>query len=255
MRPIKVQDLYNFNNKIAFITGSGRGIGAEIALRMAEAGASVAVTYNQSREAAEGVCKEIAERGKISRLIHIDVSDPLSITSALEQAKEYFGRIDILVNNSAIYSKVPAVDLPVSDWDLKFDVNVRGAFLIAREAVRLMPSGSSIINISSFDGIHPGIGNIHYRASKAALEMMARCLALEFAPLKIRVNCIAPGVIDSERLRKKEPEERRKFKKRVPLGRVGEAIDVANCVLFFASPASSWITGQTLIVDGGYILT
>jgi 3-oxoacyl-[acyl-carrier protein] reductase len=255
MRPIKVQDLYNFNNKIAFITGSGRGIGAEIALRMAEAGASVAVTYNQSREAAEGVCNEIAERGKISRLIHIDVSDPLSIISALEQAKEYFGRIDILVNNSAIYSKVPAVDLPVSDWDLKFDVNVRGAFLIAREAVRLMPSGSSIINISSFDGIHPGIGNIHYRASKAALEMMARCLALEFAPLKIRVNCIAPGVIDSERLRKKEPEERRKFKKRVPLGRVGEAIDVANCVLFFASPASSWITGQTLIVDGGYILT
>jgi 3-oxoacyl-[acyl-carrier protein] reductase len=255
MRSIKVQDLFNFNNKVAFITGSGRGIGAEIALRMAEAGASVAVTYNQSKEAAESICMKIVEGGGISHLIHLDVSDPTSIISALEQAEEYFGRIDILVNNSAIYSKSPAVELPISDWDFKFDVNVRGPFLVAREAVRLMPSGSSIINISSFDGIHPGVGNIHYRASKAALEMMARCLALEFAPLRIRVNCIAPGVIDSERLRKKEPEERRRFKRRVPLGRVGESIDVADCVLFFASPASSWITGQTLIVDGGYILT
>ena len=184
MKPIKVKDIFNFNNKVAFITGSGRGIGAEIALRMAEAGASVAVTYNHSQVAAEAVCREIAERGRLSTLIHLDVSDPPSITSALEQAEEYFGRIDILVNNSAIYSKAPAVDLPVSDWDIKFDVNVRGAFLVAREAVRLMPSGSSIINISSFDGIHPGVGNIHYRASKAALEMMARCLALEFAPLQ-----------------------------------------------------------------------
>ncbi|MBE3140241.1 MAG: glucose 1-dehydrogenase [Thermoplasmata archaeon] len=255
MKTIKVQDLFNLNDKVAFISGSSRGIGAEIALRLAEAGASVAVTYNQSKEAAEAVCNEIAERGRIAHLIHLDVSDPHSITSALEQAKVYFGRIDVVVNNSAVYSKVPAIDLLVSDWDLKFDVNVRGAFLVARDAVRLMPPGSSIINISSFDGIHPGMGNIHYRASKAALEMMARCLALEFAPLRIRVNCIAPGVIDSERLRKKEPEERRKFMKRVPLGRVGEAVDVADCVLFFASPASSWITGQTLIVDGGYILT
>ncbi len=255
MNHIKVQNIFNFDRKVAFITGSGRGIGAEIALRLAEAGASVAVTYNHSKEGAESICKKIVERGRVARQIQVDVSNPTSIISGLEQAEKYFGRIDILVNNSAIYSKAPAVELPIRDWEFTFDVNVRGAFLVAREAVKLMPSGSSIINISSFDGIHPGAGNIHYRASKAALEMMARCLALEFAPLNIRVNCIAPGVIDSERLRQNEPEERRQFELRTPLGRVGKAMDVADCVLFFASPASSWITGQTLIVDGGYILT
>lgn len=255
MNPVKVQDIYNFDRKIVFITGSGRGIGAEIALRVAEAGASIAVTYNKSEEGAESVCKKITDSGGVARQIQLDVSDPDSIISALNQTGEYFGRIDILVNNSAIYSRAPAVELPINDWDFTFDVNVRGAFLVAREAVRLMPAGSSIINIGSFDGIHPGIGNIHYRASKAALEMMVRCLALEFAPLDIRVNSIAPGVIDSERLRRDEPEERRQFEMRAPLGRVGQAIDVADCVLFFASTASSWITGQTLIADGGYILT
>jgi len=250
-----VKDLLSLTGKAALVTGGGRNIGAAIAKRLAEAGARVVITYHESSQGAEAVCAQIRQAGGQASALQADVSQPAESSSVAEKAAAQFGSLDILVNNSGIFSISPAIDLSLDDFDRIFDLNVRGAFLVAQGAARVMGQGSSIINIGSISGIQPVIGTTHYNASKTAVHMLTRSMALEFARRGIRVNCVAPGLIDSEGLRENAPDLRRRYEKHAPLGRVGQPVDVADAVLFFASEASRWITGQVLVVDGGITVT
>ena len=250
-----VKDLFNLFGKVALVTGGGRNIGASIAKRLAEAGASVALTYHQSESGANAVCAQIKEQDGKALAIQMNISQPQETHNAVKRALQEYGRLDILINNAGIFTVAPALELPIEDWDNIFNVNVRGAFVMIQAAAKRMTNTASIVNICSTSGLHPIAGTVHYNTSKAALQALTKNMALELASLGIRVNCVAPGLIDSEGLRSNAPELRQRYLDRVPLGRIGEPIDVADAVLFFASPASRWITGQTLVVDGGIMQT
>jgi NAD(P)-dependent dehydrogenase (short-subunit alcohol dehydrogenase family) len=256
--------------KVALITGGASGIGRATALRLAEEGAAVVLTDMQA-EAGEGVAEEIrAAGGKADFLLH-DVTDEADWARVVAEVKRLHGRLDILFNNAGIGGAGgPAVDISLESWKRVHSVNVEGVFLGVKHALPLMRAGGggSIVNVSSIAGLVGSIGGHGYAASKGAVRIFSKSVAMECANLKdgVRVNSIHPGIIDTA-IWGRRPGEAPKTQDNAyprpdlqalvdattPLGVVGQPIDIANGVLFLASDEARFITGSELVIDGGYV--
>jgi 3-oxoacyl-[acyl-carrier protein] reductase/pteridine reductase len=233
--------------KSALVTGGALRIGREIALTLARAGADVAITYHNSQADAGATVRELESLGRSATAIHCNVRSESSVHDAIAAAVAHFGRLDLLINNAAVFNSAPLDSMSIEQWDAAFETNTRGPFLTAREALpHLRAVRGRIVNIGSLGGLHPWASHAHYCASKAALHMLTLAMAKSFAP-EVAVNCVAPGWIESS----ESPDgEARRFAARTPMQRNGTAADVAQAVLFFAS-GPGFVTGQILAVDGG----
>ncbi len=300
VEPPRVASLLDLSGQVAIVTGASRGIGAGIAVRLAEAGADVALVHRAATAAgaprtgrtgapstdapstdapgtgvprtdapgtdaprtdapgtaAATVAARITALGRSALVVTADVADPDAVDSMVRQVVAAFGRIDVLVNNAGLQPVSDLLEMSLEEWDAIHATNVRGAFLATRSVARQMivqGHGGSIVDIASIEGLQPAFAHSHYAASKAALLMHARAAALELGPHGIRVNAVAPGLIRTETLGTDWPEGVARWLAAVPLGRLGEPEDVADACLFLCSPAARWITGATLVVDGGVL--
>ncbi|MCF3653574.1 MAG: 3-oxoacyl-ACP reductase FabG [Aigarchaeota archaeon] len=247
--------MFELNGKVAIVTGAGQGIGREIALQLAASGAKVALIDVSDK--IFDVLEEIKGRGGDGLAIKCDVSSWDDAHKAVGQVLEKYGRIDILVNNAGIAPFKPLAVMSEQDWDKVLDINLKGVFNFTRAVLPKMIEQryGKIISISSAIGSVVGFPNAaHYAASKAGIAGFTRALALEVAQYGINVNSIAPGPIETPALQSLGKEALEQLKHAIPLGRLGKPEDVANLVLFLASDKSSFITGQNIIIDGGYTL-
>ncbi|MGA3050615.1 MAG: 3-oxoacyl-[acyl-carrier-protein] reductase [Chitinispirillaceae bacterium] len=242
-------------SKKALVTGGGRGIGREIALRLAAAGCDVAVS-DIDLGAVETVAAEIKTVGRKSLAIKADVSAAADVAAMFEAYLTSFQKIDILVNNAGITRDMLLMRMKETDWDLVLGVNLKSAFLCCREAARpmLRASTGKIINIASVVGINGNPGQVNYSASKAGLIGLTKTLAKEFGSRGVTVNAVAPGFIRTAMTDKLSEEDKAKYTENVSLGRMGTPLDVANAVLFLASSMADYITGQVVVVDGGLVM-
>jgi NAD(P)-dependent dehydrogenase (short-subunit alcohol dehydrogenase family) len=236
----------------ALVTGASRGIGRAIALHLANAGAEVIVHYHQNRAAAESVAGEL---GGAVRLVQADLRSPRAIDALVKTLADF--RLDILVNNAALWGGTPLGSTSVETLEAMLDANVKGVFWLTQAVLPLLREGSRIVNISSLAGrIGRAGGRSLYGATKAAVDAFTRNWALELAPRKIRVNAVAPGYIDTDMTAGyfSDPKVLQHAVDRQPFGRLGHADEVADVVLFLCSPASNWITGESLNVSGGFVV-
>lgn len=242
--------------KVAIVTGASKGIGAAIAEHLASEGASIAVNYATSKEGADKVVKKIKEKGGKALAIQANMSDPKEIHRLFSETIQAFGKVDILINNAGIYDFVPLEDITPEHFHKTFDLNVLGLLLATKEAVKHFTNGGSIVNISSIvSTLAPPQGSV-YSASKAAVDTLTRSLSKELGPKNIRINCVNPGMIETEGTQTSgimESEMRQHVEATTPLQRIGLPKDIAPAVLFLASDDAAWITGETLYVSGGYV--
>lgn len=256
--------ILDLSGKVVLVTGAGRGIGAGIADRLSEAGAAV-VAADVDGASAQNTARRINERGGKAIALGFDVSDQDACEKSVSKIAQQLGPIDVLVNNAGIFPFAGALNVTRELWARVIATNLSGAFFLSQSVAKnLVAAGKAgaIINIASVDAFRPTGGLVPYDSSKAGLVMMTRSLALELAPKKIRVNAVAPGAIQTpgasaatSGLSSSDAEAASKaFLARIPLGRMGTPTDIANAVLFFASEASSYVTGAVLVVDGGYLV-
>lgn len=244
--------LPDLTGTVSLVTGAGGGIGAGIAAQFAAAGAAVAVHYRTSAEPAESLARSISMAGGRAVTVAADITDPTAADTLIDVVLTEFGRLDAVVNNAGIQPVHTLADMTPHDWRRVIDTNVTGTFNVTQAAARAMrESGGSITHIASIEGSHPAHAHAHYCVSKAALIMHARTAALEYGPLRIRVNTVSPGLIDRDGLAQAWPDGVTRFLRASPLGRLGTATDVGNACVFLASPLAAWITGVDLVVDGG----
>ncbi len=249
-----VQSLLDFRGKTVIVTGAGRGIGAGIAKRFAQAGANVVVHYRQSVAGAARVVTEIETFGGKAMAVQADVSQPDGAAGLVSLAVKTFGRVDVLVNNAGFYPLSPLLEMEPGEWEAVLDANLKSVFLCTQAAARQMIAqgqGGSIVNIASIEALNPAPGHSHYNAAKGGALMHTRAAANELGPHGIRVNAVLPGLIWRKGLEKDWPDGVKRYKKAAPLGRLGQPEDVADACLFLASPAARWISGAELVVDGG----
>jgi len=250
----------DLKGKVAIITGARRGMGKSHALVLAKAGAKVVVS-DISEEDCQKVVKEIEKNKGKALAVKCDVSKKEEVDNLVKKTIEKFGRVDILVNNAGICQFKPFLELTEEEWSRTIDINLKGYFLCAQAAAKEMvkkKSGGVIINIASVAMGQAGVGFpniVHYCASKGGIAAMTEALAVELAPHNIRVNAIAPGMIDTPMIEasKADPKMMEATLARVPLGRVGKPEEVSNLVLFLASDESSYITGSVVVIDGGWL--
>ena len=253
---MKVQDMFNLKGKVAVVTGSSSGLGITFAQALAEVGANIVLAarrVDKLNEAAD----TIAKFGVKVRPIQCDVSQQSQVQSLMDETVKTFGRLDILVNNAGVVAMSPATDISVEDWNRVVSINLTGTFLSARTAAKQMmkQGGGKIVNIAS---IYGAVGDVFpaspYYATKGAVINLTRDLAVEWAPFKINVNAIAPGFFPSEMTEGifADPHYLEYINKQTPLGRTGNAEDLKGAVVFLASSASDYVTGQTIFVDGGW---
>ncbi len=249
----------DLSGQSALITGASRGIGSVIARRLADAGAAVAINYRSRGAEADAVVDSIRNSGGHAIPVPGDVSDEAAAEVVVKSAAEQLGRLDILVNNAGINRDRLLMRMSASDWDEVLSVNLRGTFLPTRFAVPLMVRQryGRIVNISSVVGLSGNPGQANYAASKAGQIGFAKAVAREVASRNITVNAVAPGFIDFEdaggMTADLTDEQRQQILTRIPAGRFGSADDVAAAVVYLVSPGASYITGQTLTIDGGLI--
>ncbi|MBR6407349.1 MAG: SDR family oxidoreductase [Clostridia bacterium] len=243
-------------SKTVIITGASRGIGRETALAFAGIGCSVAINYNSSEEAAIGLLEELRRIGAQSIAIKADVSDRRQVDEMFGIVNEQLGSVDVLINNAGISQQKLFTDVTEQEWDRMFGVNVKGVFNCCQAALGAMiPRHSgSIINISSMWGQVGASCEVHYSAAKAAVIGLTRALAKEVGPSGVRVNCIAPGVIDTDMCACLRDEDIKALRNETPLGRIGRTSDIAAAALFLASEDAGFITGQVLGVNGGMVI-
>jgi NAD(P)-dependent dehydrogenase (short-subunit alcohol dehydrogenase family) len=235
------------SGKSALVTGGARRIGRAIALALSAAGADVVITYKTSGTEAASTVREMEAAGRRALAVACDVRSETEVRGAVAAITGKFGRLDVLVNNAAIFETAPPDQISLEQWDAVFETNTRGPFLFAREAIEhLRKVQGRIVNIGSLGGERAWAGHAHYCSSKAALHMLTQTMAKGFAP-EVSVNCVAPGWINLE---DSSADAARHFAERTPMHRNGSAEDVAQAVLFFAT-ATNFITGQILTVDGG----
>lgn len=241
--------------RTVIITGASGGIGTAISDAFALSGYNVVLGYNSSEKAAQELCCQLKEKGCRAECFKADVSDPAQAQALVDFAKETFGGADILINNAGIAQQKLFTDITDEDFNKMCDVNVKSVFNCSRAVLPLMIHNKwgRIINISSMWGVCGASCEVHYSASKAAVIGMTKALAKEVGPSGITVNCIAPGLIDTPMNKNLDEETIKALCEETPVGRVGTPQDVANAVLFFADEASSFVTGQVLGVDGGFI--
>ena len=244
------------SGKVALVTGASKGIGASIAKHLAAEGAAVVVNYSSSKAGAEKVVAEIVKHGGKAVAIGGSVAKPEEIKSLIAGTKKAFGKLDILVNNAGIYEFAPIGTITPESFHKQFDVNVLGLVLTTQEALPLFgPEGGSVINISSVVSRLSLPGSTVYAATKAAVDLITRVHAVELGAKKIRVNAINPGMVETEGTHSagmiKSPMQQ-EYEAKAPAGRIGQPEDIAKAAVFLASEESSWVTGETLFVGGGY---
>jgi len=244
------------NGKVAVVTGASKGIGASIADHLAAEGAAVVVNYSTSKEGADAVVDRITRRGGKALAIQANVSQADAVRRLFQETRNAFGHVDILVNNAGIYEFAPLEAITPEHFHKHFDLNVLGLLLATQEAVKLMNGdGGSIINISSVVGPMPlGTASV-YSATKAAVDAITVALSKELGPKKIRVNSLNPGVVLTEGVRAAGiagSDLQKQVEAQTPLGRVAQPEDIARAAVFFASSDSGWVTGETLLLTGGY---
>jgi 3-oxoacyl-[acyl-carrier protein] reductase len=242
-------------DQVAIVTGAGGGIGAAIALALADAGANVVVN-DVAAEAAQPVAAQVEERGVRALVSTADITDPDQVQAMVQAVTEQFGRIDILVNNAGITRDSLLVRMGEQQWDQVLDVNLKGAFLCSKAVARTMMKQrhGRIVNMASVAGVAGNVGQANYAASKGGLIAMTKTVAQELAGRNITCNALAPGFIDTPMTQQLPEEARNAWLERIPLGRAGTPEDVAAAVLFLASPAAGYMTGQVINVDGGLIM-
>jgi len=249
-----VANLLDLTGKVALVTGASAGIGRGIARRLAEAGAAVAVHYRGGGDDAERLVAEIGERRGRAVAVGAELTDAAAVEAALQTVKNGLGPVDILVNNAARQTHSTVREMSFAEWQGMLQANLDGVFLVTQRVIEAMiahKAGGDIVNIASIEGLYPAVTHGHYATSKAGLIMFTRALALEFGRHGIRANTVSPGVIRREGIETAWPEGVKRWMEAVPLGRMGEDEDVADAVLFLAAPASRFITGANLVVDGG----
>lgn len=246
----------NLGGQVAVITGASGGIGAEIALRFALAGADVVLHFHTHAEGAQSVAQKIISLGKKAVVVQANLEQEPDADLLINQAMTAFGHVDILVNNAGTYPSTPFLQISLMEWQTVIQANLTTAFLCTQKAARRMIEqghGGSIINIASIEALNPTPNHAHYCAAKAGLLMLTRTTARELGPSGIRVNAVSPGLIWKEGLEKAWSDGVNRWMNAVPLQRLGQPADVAEACLFLASPAARWITGENLVVDGGIL--
>lgn len=244
----------SLHGKVAIVTGSSRGVGAEIALTLANAGAKAVINYAENKLAADKICAAISDAGGECRAVQADVSNPVEVRKLFEIASEYFGRIDILVNNAGVLLFKEIADIQDDEFDHIVDVNFKSVFYMLREAATKLADHGRVVTISSTVTrlMLPKYGA--YAATKAAVEQLTRIFAREAGKRGITANIVSPGPVDTELFRAgKTAADIERMAAMAALGRIGEADDIAQVVLFLASDEARWITGQNIGVNGGII--
>jgi NAD(P)-dependent dehydrogenase (short-subunit alcohol dehydrogenase family) len=248
---------YDLNGKVAIVTGGGKGIGRAIALGLSSAGAKVVITSRTQKEL-ESVAEEIRKAGGEAIAVVTDITDSEQLQRLVDVTLREFAQIDILVNNAAKSYLKPLVELREDGWDKIFNTNCKAPFLLSRAVARHMmdQGGGRIINITTVGAERAAPGMGAYHASKAALKMLTMCMAAEWAPFNINVNAVGPGLTKTEFSQAlwRAPEIQEQIVKRIPRGRIAEPEEIVGAVLFLASGASEFITGQTIYVDGGMMV-
>jgi 3-oxoacyl-[acyl-carrier protein] reductase len=245
-----------FENHVAIVTGAGRGIGHAIAVRLASEGARVACVSRTAGNAQRTADEINATRADAAKSYAVDVADHAAVQETAGRILEDFGRADILVNNAGVTRDGLSMRMPVEDWDVVINTNLRGAFNFVQAIERTMIKQRSgrIINISSVIGIVGNAGQTNYAASKAGLIGFTKSLARELASRAITVNAIAPGFIATDMTGGLSEEIQKKIQAQIPLSRVGQPEEIAHAVAFLASREAAYITGQVLCVDGGMVM-
>jgi NAD(P)-dependent dehydrogenase (short-subunit alcohol dehydrogenase family) len=238
---------------VALVTGSDRGIGKGIAIALARARYRVAINYLDEPTLANETVSELTATGGEAIAIQANVSVSADVQRMVQTVVEHFGRLDLLVNNAGTQVWAPLLDLSEADWDRVIDTNLKGCFLCTQAAARQMrqQGGGGIINIGSGCNKVPFPELVSYTASKGGIEMLTKVAALELGPHGIRVNCVAPGAIEVERTKLERADYAGTWSRVTPLRRIGTPADIGQTVVLLASPEASFITGQTVGVDGG----
>jgi enoyl-[acyl-carrier protein] reductase III len=249
-----------FSGKIALVTGSGRGIGKAIALKLAQDGADLVVNYMKNQAPAEEVAAQVRAMGRRAIVVQANVAKPEDVDGLFQKIEEEFGGLDILISNAASGFNRPAMQQKVMGWDWTMNVNARGFLLVAQRAVPLMEKrgGGHMVAISS-PGSHRVMPDyVAVGASKAALEALTRYLAVELAPLHIAVNAVSPSLVETDALKAfaslSDPTTIPNAIQNTPAGRLVTPEDIAGVVAFLCSPAAAMIRGQVIVIDGGYTL-
>ena len=238
--------------KVALVTGGSRGIGAAIAQRLAQEGATVLITYTKNKKAADDVITEITKQGQTAHAFKADVSCEKETNALIEEVSKATGKIDILINNAGVWGTGPLESLTLESYDKIFDVNVKGVIATTVAALKLLPEGGRIINISSVAAKVAMPGASVYSASKAALDHLTKIWAQELGPKGITVNGVAPGTTVTDMFHEAIAEDQHEgFIQKTALRRLGQVDDIAAVVAFLASKDGGWVTGQTIIADGG----
>jgi NAD(P)-dependent dehydrogenase (short-subunit alcohol dehydrogenase family) len=243
------------NDKVAIVTGSARGIGKGVAHMLAKNAAMIVVS-DLDQEACEKVAAEISSTHSIKAIgIRCDMSKLSDVNDLVKKTMDKFGRIDILVNNAGIFPYKDSLEITEEDWDRLMDINLKGLFFLSQNSAKVMVPGSRIINISSIASVQAFSGLAHYCSSKGGVNGLTRGMALDLAPKGINVNAVLPGAIDTPGASgAMDVESKSKTAQMIPLKRWGTPEDIAGAVVYLASELSSYVTGQTIIVDGGWTI-
>ena len=209
------------------------------------------VGYREDADGAAATVGEVERAGGVAVATQVDVSRRASFAAAIDLVCDRFGRLDVLVNNAGAYPLVPLAEMTDEAWLTNLDVNLRSVFVGTQLAAPRMRRGGAVVNVASIEALHPAPGHSHYATAKAAVLMHTRAAALELGPQGIRVNAVSPGLIDYPALKQLWPEGVARYEAAAPLGRIGTRDEVADAVLFLASPGARFITGANLVVDGG----
>ncbi len=246
---------FDLSGKVALVTGATRGLGETAALALAKAGAAVAVC-GRSQPDRERVCSRLQELGAQARGFYLDVLSRQKVRQAVEQVLEHFGTIDILVNNAGVNHRVPVLEFPEEEWDRVLNTNLKGYFLVAQAVVpRMIEQGyGKVINMSSILGTVGLPLQAAYAASKGGVDQLTKVMALEWAQKGVRVNAIGPTYFETELVAqlREDPERFNFINERTPMGRWGYPPELEGIVIFLAAPASDFMTGQTVYIDGGW---